>query len=71
MSDRYIEKLERELQKAEEKNQRLQKLIDEHNSSCVGACDTSRNNGHCNDYVIRQRQCPDCPRDWMTEEGEV
>lgn len=48
--------------------ERLRDLIRTHNASCESAC-TERGDAYCEPYVTRGRQCPDCPRDWMIDEG--
>jgi len=42
-------------------------VIHEHNTGCDSACESMGNSGRCNDYRIRQRECPDCPKDWRIE----
>jgi len=38
------------------------KAIREHNDELQATCDWKRNRGHCDGFVIRGRQCVDCPR---------
>ena len=44
--------------------ERLQKIIDKHNSRCV--C----HNEIC-DYAERNERCPLCPADWLIDDKEV
>lgn len=44
-------------------NERLSKLIADHNSECISLCDPDR----CG-YAKYKRQCPDCPKDWVIDE---
>ena len=60
-----IAELQQQLAAAQADAARLQGLIDSHNSDCSLMCATNENNGRCGAYTSRDRNCSDCPRDWM------
>lgn len=40
-----------------------EKAIKDYNDSCIGACEYRVKTNHCEAYLGRGRNCPDCPRD--------
>lgn len=52
---------------------RLKGLINDHNKGCRSACVAmGKHRFDCEDYKLRGKDCPDCPKDWLIEqEGEL
>ena len=53
---------------------RLREAIEQHNSGLDMSCANQKGLGRCDDYNIRKRDCPDCPRDFridLKESGNV
>lgn len=46
----------------------LRGMIKRHSDELLGLCAANASEGRCNDYTIRQRECPDCPKAWMIGE---
>ena len=49
----------------------LYSRVQYHNGICEASCDIRRDDGHCEPYLSRKKTCPDCPRDWLIDVGDM
>ena len=61
--ERDNDKLEAERDALRARAEAAEKAIKDYNDSCIGACEYRVKTNHCEAYLGRGRNCPDCPRD--------
>lgn len=65
-----IDRLQQQLAATKEAQARAESLIADHNKECEGLC-VGQPKGHCDSYITRGRQCPDCPRNWKIDSNRA
>jgi len=62
-----LKKAQAEIAKLEAENERLRGVINRHNVATQESCDWMQKHRGCDDYTMRGKKCPDCPKDWEIE----